>query len=282
MSNMKNSSVRRSDKKLKGFTLIEMLVVLAVLVILGATITIPITAYIRDARVESNNEKAKLVYEAFQNLLINAEVTQDDSMFRMWDRDNTEHGDLANVVIWFEISKTNRDGSNNNGLALGDTIDVMNYYEKPGATNTHVYEPTFYGSSNSRGLLEKNCTTGYDAADIARKKALYERYENELIGNLTTNCEGRYQVSINYKDYTIDSVLYQEPNTGATQTINFAGAHFKKADYNNGVTTVRSTAMGTAALFDYMYCYVDNIFDHRTLEAKGEHFGIYPYEDDKT
>ena len=71
---------KSSAKSLKGFTLIEMLVVIAILAILAGISSIVISGFVRDARLETARDKAQTVYTAVQNALVQMEIKQESEI----------------------------------------------------------------------------------------------------------------------------------------------------------------------------------------------------------
>lgn len=69
---MKNSEKRRSS--LKGFTLIELVIVIAIIAILMSMISLAITGFTNDARRETADEQARMVSQSFQSLLTEYEI----------------------------------------------------------------------------------------------------------------------------------------------------------------------------------------------------------------
>lgn len=62
------------EKKLKGFTIIELLVVLTIITVL-CSIGIPAAlTWVRDARIRDANEEARLIYSAVQDRLTELEI----------------------------------------------------------------------------------------------------------------------------------------------------------------------------------------------------------------
>lgn len=64
----------RRPKKLKGFTLLEMIVVIAIIGVLASIIVPNTVSQMRDARIEQANAKAKQVYQAVQDYCTQAQI----------------------------------------------------------------------------------------------------------------------------------------------------------------------------------------------------------------
>lgn len=62
------------DKKLKGFTIIELLVVITIISVLCAIGVPAALTWVRDAKVRDANEEARLVYSAVQDYLTELEI----------------------------------------------------------------------------------------------------------------------------------------------------------------------------------------------------------------
>lgn len=68
------SRLKKTKLNKKGFTLVELIVVIAIIAVLMAILVPTITGYVRDARVTAANANAKQVFVAAQTYLTKLEV----------------------------------------------------------------------------------------------------------------------------------------------------------------------------------------------------------------
>lgn len=66
------------ERKLKGFTIIELMVVIAILAVLSSIGVPAALTWIRDAKIRDANEEARLVYSAVQDYLTELEIKNID------------------------------------------------------------------------------------------------------------------------------------------------------------------------------------------------------------
>lgn len=119
-----NSKKLGSDRmKLKGFTLVELIIVIAILVILAGISSIAISGFQRDARIETNNEMAKLVFSGVQNNMIQCEIENDVSSL---NKDGTDKftADKASVLVFYVD-----EGILANKIMIGDSDSALTDFD---------------------------------------------------------------------------------------------------------------------------------------------------------
>ncbi len=164
--------------KVKGFTLIEMIIVIAIIGILAGMISLFVQGFQRDARIESNNNKAQMLHTGFQNLLIQQEINQDRSLF---DAD-----------------------------AIGDTpsnaayeADQMIYNEVffrmvDGKVDDVIYVISKYATQAQKGNYAQRNTVNAD---------WFDDLEKAILSVVDSSFEGVCAVYIDYEDYAVESAI---------------------------------------------------------------------------
>lgn len=235
---------KRTGSKVKGFTLVELIVVIAIIGVLSGIISMAISAYMRDARIETNNNKAQMIYTGFQNILIQCEINQDDEVFDVGRYNSTViDSDINYVQVYFEMEQAK----------LGDNVMLAVNYANGSVNNMPV----------------KNVSTD----------ATYQGYkviENAITSYLDNSFEGFAAVYIDYTNFQVDSVIYYEPNAfkgnlAGNYTTDVAAVMANLATYADYYKYSSST---------YSFRMLNSFADQKKYyENVGPHLGAYPMAD---
>ncbi|MBQ8787726.1 MAG: prepilin-type N-terminal cleavage/methylation domain-containing protein [Oscillospiraceae bacterium] len=172
--------------KVKGFTLIEMLIVIAIIGIIAGMASILIQGFQRDSRLETDNNKAQMLHTGFQNMVIKCEIKQDRELFDVDAHKVDASGEpdpsyADKDMIYAQVHFSMKDGK------IGDTINVISTYKD-------------VPNSLSQAIMRNNSVT----------KKWYAELEKEILSNMDATFEGGMSVFIDYENYTVDSAIYVE------------------------------------------------------------------------
>ena len=202
--------------KLKGFTLIEMLVVITIIAVLAGIVAMTISGYQRDARIETNNNKAQMVYSGFQNILIQSEIKQDDSIFDVnaIQASPASYNKLTYAKVTFNMD---------NG-EFGNSVNIISFYD------------------NASG---KKVTDTLSKTDTGSKKELYDEMKKNVLSFIDSSFEGKCDVYIDYENYTVDSVCYfeKESDYTAANIATLKAFGWDSSAYANGKTFASISSM---------------------------------------
>lgn len=282
-------------RKLKGFTLVELVVVMAIIAILAAIASLGVSAFARNARLETLNDRAQLVYMAFQDMLTDCEINQDNSIFEPRGKEGAEStDDILGAVVFFRISQYDHNGYENvSGAAgLGDEIHLMTKHKNTPTNEfiagTKVCSRSVWPDSSTNPGITDGSYGGYNpSADHGA--SYWEEFNKYISGRLDASAEGTYVVSVDLENYQVLSVICRnvptdgkDPKTGLYDAGEVADSSKALGNfilpYGEGDNTLTS---GGATVVPPQRTYILKNIDHqRDISKKGGvDIGAYPYGD---
>ncbi len=115
--------MNKLKSKLRGFTLLELIVVLAIISVLIATIIPAMNAYIRESKMNSANEKAQEIYMATQEYLVQLQLKGKDAKDYFGKESDSSDGGSMVGGIGGIISADGTITMKRNGLTGADTTN---------------------------------------------------------------------------------------------------------------------------------------------------------------
>jgi prepilin-type N-terminal cleavage/methylation domain-containing protein len=196
-------------KLLKGFTLIEVIVVIAIMGILMSGITLAMSVIVRDAKIETNIQKAREALTYVQTWLIELEVRDFDM------RILTPYAASASGNNYIQIVSAN--------LAT------------PAVSGSKV---TLTAGDPANGGGFTSASTGSFQSVAGLSVAAVEQMANDkltqLSNSLANTFDGKWRVIINTRTYTAELAYWQSEDM-ETNTILERGAMFFPTD-RDGMT----------------------------------------------
>ena len=232
----------KNGLKLKGFTLIEMLVVITIIVILAGISSMVVSGFQRDARIETNNNKAQMAYSGFQNILIQCEIKQDSTIFDADAIPTTSGASYTPTYAGEKLTYSNVVFYIHGGQTT--SIDITSYYENKVA---HSVMRTLSPSSG-----------------VDENKKAYEEFKNSILSNVDNSFEGVIYANVDNENYTVDSVCYFE------RSEDYSLENFKTL----GVFGFETDSKAKGKTFTTL----KSLSDHKKIyDDKGVCYGVYPY-----
>lgn len=247
MSSVKSCGKSSAFKTVKGFTVLELIIVIAIIAILAGISSIAVQGFVRDARLETADNKAQQVYTAVQNVLIQFEIDQDYTAIDAAVLGGSSATETAKyVALEFEVK---------NGTLNGADVKLTNVTD----SKTFTYGSTYDFPSST--VPSTTDTEGRAFMKLAKY----------LCGSLSEEFTGYAYVCIDMENYVVDSVLFTEDAKVKNSTngvLDFANT-YSKVGSKDGKSVV-----GCDSVLDQKKKY--NGKDSSYLDAKGVVIGYYP------
>lgn len=174
-------SGKSAVKTVKGFTVIELLIVIAIIAILAGMTSLAIMGFVRNANLESVNSKAQQAYASLQNMLIDIEIDG-----------TTEYLDAVYI------------GS---GTESNPTYATLQYY----MSNGTIDDSTLNIISTAGAVTSDTKYSSFITHDRTKKavKFLKKSIEDSIESSFT----GYVYACIDLTNYVVESVVYSESST---------------------------------------------------------------------
>lgn len=250
MDNIKDCGKSSAPKKLKGFTLIELIIVMAIIAILASMISILATGIVRDARLDTARSQAQSAYMAIQNTLVQLEING--------------KGDLLDPTTYL--------GS---GTVTGYV--TLSFYMDRGTI----------GSKGDTVIQDGSITTSLTytypnaAAPASDSERNFRKLAKYLTDNLDMDFTGYVYAAIDMSDWMVDSVVTIENYSKITATTPIT-TYVPKWGTKSG--TMAAASSGKIPFCEDVFQQRDIYKGTETacLDAAGTVVGFYPFLNDVT
>lgn len=170
-------------RRVKGFTLVELIVVIAIIVILMGVMNLVTQSFVRNARIETANDKAHLLFTGFQNILTQCEIKQDSSAL---SHDTTNISNISMAIVSVKLY--------NGSIQL---LQIENYDS----------------GGSSIGASQVKFTSGqlqWSTAKALTYVGGLSKLANEIGSIVDLSFEGEAKIYIDYDNYEVSSVVYRQ------------------------------------------------------------------------
>lgn len=193
-------SYSRRPLKLKGFTLLEMIIVIAIIGVLASIIVPNTVSQIRSARIEQANAKAKQVYQAVQDYCIDMQIkkvplTAEANKPAAFPY-TTPTGTNKKIFVQFVGTKSEAYNSSQLISLTNDKLGNANPDDTWGFAKT-----TLSGSNSTATDVDNNQKRG--------RRAL-TGITNYLGSSMGATQVGSFIAQIDVETYTVDYVAYSD------------------------------------------------------------------------
>lgn len=189
-------------KKIKGFTLVELIVVIAIISVLSGIMSLVVTAFVRNARRETADDYAHMMFTGFQNILVQSEIKQDQKLF---DADPTKTSALKHSVITFSMMKAD----------VNSSLTVRSEY----ADSSTVTATWTSGDTD----------LAYTGATMT-KGDMYDAMQSAILSNVDNTFEGGVRIYVDYENYEVKSVIYHAYNSNLPTSTFIGETLYKQYD----------------------------------------------------
>lgn len=203
--------------------------------------SIAIGGFQRDARMETDNNKARLAYTGFQNVLIQCEISQSNKVFDVNAASGSPVSGYTNV-----------------------TYSIVRFTMKQSDISGDIHVRSFYDNSSSKNA----------GASIPSGADMYKDLKKTILSFLDNSFDGTVVAYLDVENYTVDSVVYYEDESYFTSNVDSNGLMTKSSVVGmKGYTLNSSTKSG-----DYKVCQMlyDNSMQKAAVKRSGIYFGSYP------